>query len=209
MKQIEKEEYQKERYERVMRERAEEERIRERDKKLKQEAREREARKEAKMREKARIQYLIEQSDIKRKAAYVAEMKERTRLAKPAWKPKTRELIGKEAGQIALQRQRETEILNERLSREENERTELWRQSERERMAGLPEKRRLEKLATEEAIRLKDIEEENKKRQREIEIENIRLRKIEEENRKRQKKEAKRKKLEEDYGFLMHGTYNG
>lgn len=94
-------------------------------------------------------QYLLDEMVRKNKQMYDFEKRERDRLARPPYVDK-RELTGAEAGEIALQRQKETEILNEKKSKREKEETELWRQLERERMGKLTEDNQITQSETEQ-----------------------------------------------------------
>lgn len=101
------------------------------------------------IREQKYKQDLKEKSDRKRENAYKKEVKELERLRRPAYVDK-REPAGYVAGQIALQRQKETEILGAKTIKRETETTEAWRQSERDRMAKLTEDNQLNRLETEQ-----------------------------------------------------------
>lgn len=91
---------------------------------------------------------LKEEKKMKRKLMYDAEMKELERLSRPAYVDK-REPTGKEAGELALQRQRETKILSDKRIKQETEKHETWVKSEEIRMAELEKSRRLQQLENE------------------------------------------------------------
>ncbi len=92
--------------------------------------------------------YDKEISDKKRQLDYEKEMNELKRLRRTPYLDK-REPTGAEAGQMALQRQKETAILNAKMKKQQTEKHEAFKESERIRVAKQQEER--ERIRLEEA----------------------------------------------------------